>query len=313
VRDFLTEYAKSMNQDPQTVEEFCDALEKDWYFLVDGALTLISNEKWKEYRVPDRLVQAMKVTAEYVKDQMTLMEKEQESLTPTRLVTPFRLSDSFSKETTVETLHNLVVTDKLENLTVEQKEPKEESKMNSCVAEVANVINAVASRLETKEDAARIANGLDNLLKQEKLGDMELELEELFHKVIGVDSKTARIFKAVNQNIIFIAIFQLKSKVPMTTMTRDVREKNGWRIFITFAASNTVAVTHRRREQSLATASPDEKYWFEWELRLHFDKEISDLQSSILRITDLGFDQNANPRKKETISKQLSHGNLIVS
>ncbi len=56
----------------------------------------------------------------------------------------------------------------------------------------------------------------------------------------------------------------------MLTLTRDVRTKEGWRISVIFA-NNTIAVVHRRREQSLATAPKDEHYWYEWEMRMMFD------------------------------------------
>jgi len=141
---------------------------------------------------------------------------------------------------------------------------------------------------------------------------MELFIESIFTDAIGLDSKTARVLKAIHQNIIFIGVFQLKSKVPMTTMTRDVRTREGWIITVLFV-NNVVVVSHRRREQALATAPHDEQYWFEWELRMTFDQNLTDLESSNLSITDLGFDPNINPRKREEIKSALSSGNLIVS
>jgi len=141
---------------------------------------------------------------------------------------------------------------------------------------------------------------------------MQLVVQDLFEQKIGTTSKTAKVFKAIHQNIIFTAIFQLKSKVPITTMTRDVRTKDGWRINILFT-QNVVSVSHRRREQSLATAPSDEQYWFEWELRIVFDKELKDIESTLLKITDLGFSENINPKKRAELSSAFSCGNLIVS
>jgi hypothetical protein len=77
--------------------------------------------------------------------------------------------------------------------------------------------------------------------------------------------------------------------------------------------NNVVVVSHRRREQSLATAPADEQYWFEWELRMLFDKDMSGLESSILKITDLGFDEKISQKKRQELNKTLSCGNLIVS
>jgi hypothetical protein len=201
----------------------------------------------------------------------------------------------------------------LEEIVVEPKqEVKAEDVNKTLLREVANVVCEVAARLESEETLGRLKKAFEKLLQQEKYGDLELVLEELFEKDIGVDSKTARVFKVIHQNIIFTAVFQLKSKVPMTTMTRDVRAREGWRIFVRFH-ENVVDVSHKRREQSLATAPPDEQYWFEWELRMLFDKEMQDMQSSVLKITDLGFSNNINPKKREEIKKALSSGSLIVT
>jgi hypothetical protein len=63
----------------------------------------------------------------------------------------------------------------------------------------------------------------------------------------------------------------------------------------------------------LATAPKDEQFWYEWEVRMMFDSELTTLHSAILRITDLGFDDNIDPKKREDIKKKFFCGNLIVS
>ena len=97
------------------------------------------------------------------------------------------------------------------------------------IREIRRVVLEIAYHLESKEQFAKLSQSFDGLLKQDKFGDLELLIESLFSNVIGADSKTARVLKAIHQNIIFTAVFQLKSKVPMTTMTRDVRTREGWR------------------------------------------------------------------------------------
>ena len=44
-----------------------------------------------------------------------------------------------------------------------------------------------------------------------------------------------------------------------------------------------------------------------------FDKDLTEMQSSMLKITDLQFGDKASPRKREEISKALMSGNLIVT
>jgi len=307
IREFLCEQARLMNQDPQTLEPYIHVLEKDWYFHVDESLALLSDEKWKKYEIPEKLVQLLRLEAEKVK----LQRQQKQKLSSTLKLSQFRLSASFDSPLQVE---QFPLQDKLEDVKEETEptEKKEENTPKRLLREIKTVVLEIALRLENKDTFDLIKSEFDLLLQQEKYGDLELVLESLFQRAIGVDSKTTRVLKAIHQNIIFSGVFQLKSTVPMTTMTRDVRSREGWRINVLFN-NNVVAVSHRRREQSLATAPADEQYWFEWELRMVFDKDMTDMESSLLRITDLGFDDNINPKKREEIKKALSGGNLIIS
>ncbi len=49
--------------------------------------------------------------------------------------------------------------------------------------EVAKVVLEIAARLETQEEYTRIKQYFNEVLKQEKFGDMELEIQDIFNKV----------------------------------------------------------------------------------------------------------------------------------
>jgi len=168
----------------------------------------------------------------------------------------------------------------------------------------------VALRLEP-ERADEIRKGL--AATQAGRGvDLELVLPDVFGKIIGDDSKVARVFKAIHQNIIFAGCFQIKTKIPLRWMTKDVRGPEGWAIFIQINAGS-VTITHRRREEALATAPPDEKFWFEWELHMTFDGNMRDLQAAGLRVSQLGFADTIGPAKKAAIQKAFCSGKMIVA
>jgi len=305
IREFLTKYAKSIGKDVMMVEPFIEALEKDWYFHIDSSLGLITTEKWKLYSIPDRLVQEMKAAVEkekmrkWASDQLELKELE------TRTISMFKLS----LDRGMDSMENI---DKLEDVTVETNEKIEKNINKGIMKEVARVIVELASRLEDEETQVKIQKKLGEVLQKEKFGDLEGTVGEIFVDAVGTNSKVARVLKAIHQNIIFIAVYQLKSKVPMTSMTRDVRSREGWRVSVSFTKT-VVLVTHKRREQSLATSPLDEQYWYEWELRMTFDKDVTEMLSANLKITDLQFDDNISPKKREEIKMALSFGNLIVA
>jgi len=176
--------------------------------------------------------------------------------------------------------------------------------------EMHRVIGTVAHLMETEEKAEEIIGALEAHSNVPHL-DLVLMCEDLF-RVIGAESKTAKIFRAIHQNVIFAGVYHLKTKVTPDIMTRDVSGPEGWRIYI-IVHPQYVCVTHVRREQSLATSPADEKFWFEWKLIMIFDKEMNELCSVTLKIVDLGFpDDNMNPQKRHEIKTRLASGNLIV-
>jgi hypothetical protein len=65
--------------------------------------------------------------------------------------------------------------------------------------------------------------------------------------------------------------------------------------------------------QSLATAPASEQFWFEWQLMMYFDANISSLESAVLKITDLEFSKEATVAFRMQIQRQLSSGSLIVT
>jgi len=168
----------------------------------------------------------------------------------------------------------------------------------------------VACNVETDERVNQIREGLAKY--DEYAGELELAMNDLFKNVIGEDSKTARVFKAIHQNILFVGCYELKTKITMNTMTKDVRGPEGWRILISFT-KDVCAVTHYKREESLATAPITEQFWFEWKIHLIFDKDLNDLQAAFLKVTNLGFGQAASDVKKAEITKMLCAGNLLIS
>jgi len=175
--------------------------------------------------------------------------------------------------------------------------------------QIHKAIVGVASNVETEEQVEEIREGLAQYRTYE--GELELAMNDLFEKVVGEDSKTARVFKAIHQNILFVGCYELKTKITMNTMTKDVRGPEGWRILISFT-KETCSVTHYKREESLATAPPTDRFWFEWKIHMIFDKAMTDMQAAFLKVTNLGFGDEISEVKKAEVTKMLCAGNLLV-
>jgi hypothetical protein len=150
------------------------------------------------------------------------------------------------------------------------------------------------------------------LAKEDVGGDLQLLCDDLFETVVERSLPMAQTLKLIHQNIIFMAIFHLRATLPMLDMTMDVRGPEGWKILIAFRYG-CVSVCHRRREQSLAAAPPEEQYWFEWELMVRLSRDFKEVSSAVLRITNLGFGDGASAKFRERISRMTMKGNLIVT
>lgn len=101
------------------------------------------------------------------------------------------------------------------------------------------------------------------------------ELTGIFCGSFGylLSSKTARVFQAIHQNIIFtgslicqsfphgLGIYALKTHLPISSkiLTKDVRGPEGWRIHVLFKNNRVVSVSHTRREQSV---DANNKFWY---------------------------------------------------
>eukprot|EP01111_Echinosteliopsis_oligospora_P009668 TRINITY_DN286_c2_g1_i2.p1 TRINITY_DN286_c2_g1~~TRINITY_DN286_c2_g1_i2.p1 ORF type:complete len:279 (-),score=73.04 TRINITY_DN286_c2_g1_i2:96-932(-) len=163
------------------------------------------------------------------------------------------------------------------------------------------------------EDAATYERIKDQIMASSGIGvDLQLETADIFNQIIGVDSKTARVFKAITQNILFAGVFELKVKLPLKVMTRDVPGHEGWRVLIEIT-KDTVCVSHYKREQTLATTPPADLFWYEWRLSMMFSRDMRELISTSLKITNVGFMDTTSEAKKHEINSLLCSGNVLIS
>ncbi|PRP88352.1 hypothetical protein PROFUN_03266 [Planoprotostelium fungivorum] len=319
VREFITEYIMGNTKDLIEANRYITTLEANTFVWVDSALFTISDERWVDYGIPKELIDSLKKAA--------AEEEEKSKLRPDPLLRRTVSTFSFSRSsvTLLDKLESVEEEDNSGDSTAlssiidanEKAEDVSEEIITSeatveptiehgVLMEVSRVITELAGRLETSERQALIRKQLKKIMARKGIADMGLVMEELF-QTIGSDTPMARLLKSITQNIIFAGVYTLKMKVPSMPMTRDVRTREGWTVSILFT-QNIVTVVHRRREQSLATPQPNDGYWFGWELRMVFDREATRLESCSLRITELYFEENIQPQKRESVAKALSYG-----
>ncbi|EGG16806.1 hypothetical protein DFA_07784 [Cavenderia fasciculata] len=91
----------------------------------------------------------------------------------------------------------------------------------------------------------------------------------------------------------------------------DVRGPEGWRISIE-ETKDIVTVIHARREESLPTQPKDKQFWFEWQLTVILNKDLTEIESTSLKIVQLQFCEGISQAFKNEVSRALCSGNLFI-
>ena len=130
-------------------------------------------------------------------------------------------------------------------------------------------------------------------------------VREMF-KLCGDETSPAmRALKSVHQDVVGHCTLSLKQHITTRFMTKDVRTPNGWRIRVR-VSKDAIQVYHIRREQSVEDKDNRQNHWeFEWELRLLFDPQVTEMRHAQLRVTDLFLSQGIDPQLEENIKKDL--------
>lgn len=172
-------------------------------------------------------------------------------------------------------------------------------------ASVINVIKTVAYAIEEPERVQAIVEGL---AATKRMADLEMTLERVFEEVIGWESKTARVFRATHQSIIFPPAAYLREHVfdERVGMMKDVRRPDGWVIGIHLGDQGH-AIYHTRWEQSLHPQDDPQHFEVQWEIRINFDKNLEDVKAVMLRIVNLNF-HPLMPKERREELKEVLHG-----
>ena len=136
--------------------------------------------------------------------------------------------------------------------------------------------------------------------------DLSLWVKSLLEAMGGDAHPVVRCLKCCNQNLLFIAIYELKIGVLKDIHIKDSRSKQSWRIRIT-CEEGRVQITHQRRE-----AIVDVPGTLDWEVSMTFDGTVQTLCSTSLRLTGMSLDDSAKKEDREILSQKLSRGCLIL-
>jgi len=129
------------------------------------------------------------------------------------------------------------------------------------IEHVARILDPIARFFETPEKHASIMAYVQQHVASPPHEPIEFSYD-LFHKIMGAESKTARLFKVINQAIVMPGALYFRQHVAHGTMMKDYHGPDGWRIIVTLS-KRVVNVTHLRREQALEPPTSPDFFWVE--------------------------------------------------
>jgi len=157
------------------------------------------------------------------------------------------------------------------------------------------IISRVASVIENQ----RMEEKIKKIVYKKRASDSQLWLEKVFEE-IGEDSKTAQLFKVVNQTIIQPVCTSVKKMIfeLIHSIPTDVRTPDGWKVIIDFRKDN-ISVTHRRKEQIPG------KFSFTWSLVILLNYDLISLEDVNLTFNSMTYEENFPIHLKEQLNTYL--------
>ena len=203
----------------------------------------------------------------------------------------------------------IVLLDETDNLIHESVAASldEDTSLKRSIELTSELIIALTDVLEGEEKANAIKEKLNAIVEEATETSEAEQLVKRMFDVLGDESNsiTIRALKTVHQDIVGHCTFQLKQHITSRFMTKDVRTPEGWRISLRIAPDH-FQVSHTRREQSIDPGGDKTNHWeFEWELRLLFDPQVTEMRVAQLRVTDLFLSQTIDPQLEESIKHDL--------
>eukprot|EP00299_Pterocystis_sp_00344_P012846 c6225_g1_i1.p1 GENE.c6225_g1_i1~~c6225_g1_i1.p1 ORF type:complete len:260 (-),score=35.74 c6225_g1_i1:72-761(-) len=152
------------------------------------------------------------------------------------------------------------------------------------------------------------ADEIREALQRVDYTDMEpVTIAKEMFAIVGVNSKTAKVFKQLNQGVVLAGMSRLKATVLRSHITKDVRTSDGWLIDI-WLGEGKCEVRHTRKERSVNFQHPECHWDIVWELCQSFDSDMQAITASFLRVLYVDTRNCAG----ESLGRELQCCGLLV-
>jgi len=149
-----------------------------------------------------------------------------------------------------------------------------------------------------EEDAEVMSDG-----EADVAGQLMEYFEQASSGMVGMayEGKLSRMLRAIQQEMISPVVKRLRNTVYVNAPFKDRR--GTWKIRLQSLADGSFLLVHVKQEHAHSYAD-EEYFWFEWELRLHFNAKVTEFSSDYC-ITDYGFGEAVPEEYQTTIKSHL--------
>lgn len=137
-----------------------------------------------------------------------------------------------------------------------------------------------------------------------------ISVTQLLEAIGGDQTRTALVVRCLNQAVAITGHTHIKCNV-CGLPTKDLPGERGWRINVVLA--EYVQVTHTRREVNVDMFERGKDQWqLEFDVRLTFEKQMSEMTNSSLVITDLQIINIIGEDFENYLKEKFGAGDLVI-
>lgn len=171
----------------------------------------------------------------------------------------------------------------------------------SQVAALRDLMLSLAARLDGPAVVRIIEERLPDYLNP-SIGDVAGSLRHfLLESGLPETALFVQIFKAIHQEMIFPAVYALKTSIGTKLQYKDM--KGEWRVRVDIAP-HEIRVSHLKWEQT-QEYDPTEFFKFRWGLTLTFDRRMHSLEHATVHVLDYAFGNVTKPERQKVVTATL--------
>lgn len=114
----------------------------------------------------------------------------------------------------------------------------------------------------------------------------KLESESVCLEMLDIlKQESAQSFGAlrmINQSVVLICVYELKTSLLARVETKDVRTEDGWRVNLDVSVDG-FTITHVRKELA------ENKFTLQWAIQMEFDSDVTTLRKTVLELQSLTY------------------------